>query len=300
MYPQQGKRSWEGSFIKEQVDEIVELNPQINYDLMRIKAKFSGGSNLNYITAPFIIFWKTIKKNYTFIHCHHAFCVLVCFFLFKKIIYTVHEGELNNSSTSFLIKLAILLSHKCIYVNYNEYKKSKHPKRYFIPCGINFDFFMPDNKAKVRQSKTIFFPANPLREEKNAALLKNIEAEIKVLFPDFNIVYGGNILRKNMPIIMGDSFMVISIGKFESDGLVAKEAMALNVPIISTNVGNAAYYIDNKSGILIEASSSSLLTAIKSICKTRSDYVFGRNRLNILKVDSKSTAKKVLSVYLKS
>ena len=259
MYPQEGKRSWEGSFIKEQVDLVVKLDDQISYDLVHIKAKFSGGSNLEYLLAPLIIFWKLCKKNYTYIHCHHAFCVLICFFLFKKIIYTVHEGELNNSRTSFLIKLAILLSYKCIYVNYTEYKNSKHPRRYFIPCGVNFDLFTPDKETKKVNATNIFFPADPLREEKNAALLKDIESEIGVLYPDLQVVFGGSILRKDMPAIMRDSFMVISIGKFESDGLVAKEAMALNVPLISTNVGNAAYYIDDKSGIIIEPNSLSLL-----------------------------------------
>tara|TARA_R110001599_G_scaffold11371_1_gene54243 strand:- start:3400 stop:4320 length:921 start_codon:yes stop_codon:yes gene_type:complete len=294
MYPQEGKRSWEGSFIKEQVDAVIKSDSHIDYELVHIKAKFSGGSNLQYFLAPFLIFWKFMKKKYTYIHCHHAFCVFVSFFLFKRIIYTVHEGELNNSRTSILIKLAIFLSHKCIYVNYQEYKRSNHPRRYFIPCGIDFDLFTPEKK---NIEKTIFFPADPFREEKNAFLLKDIEPELRMHYPDFKVVYGGNILRKDMPIIMNNSFIVISIGKFESDGLVGKEAMALNVPLISTNVGNAAYYLNDESGIVIRPNSISLLAAIKSICNKRDDYTFGRARLKKLKIDSKSTAKKIISVY---
>jgi glycosyltransferase involved in cell wall biosynthesis len=297
MYPQEGVRSWEGSFVKEQIDEVVKLEPEINFDVVHIKAKFSGGSNLQYIFAPFLILWKFIQKKYTYIHCHHAFCVLVCFFLYKKVIYTVHEGELNNSKTSFLIKLAILLSHKCIYVNFNEYKNSNHPRRYFIPCGIDFDFFTQDKQYKKTQSRKIFFPADPSRKEKNAVLLKSIEAKITELYPNFKVEYGGSILREDMPNAMRNSFMVVSIGKFESDGLVAKESMALNIPVISTDVGNASYYIDSNSGILIKPNSSSLLTSIKSICDNRENYTLGRDRLKLLKVDSISTAKKILSVY---
>jgi glycosyltransferase involved in cell wall biosynthesis len=183
-------------------------------------------------------------------------------------------------------------------VNYKEFANSKHPRRYFIPCGIDFDFFSPEKELTKTQNNKIFFPADPLRKEKNACLLKSIEPKIKELYPNLQVEYGGDVLRKNMPSMMRASFIIVSIGKFESDGLVAKEAMALNIPLITTDVGNASFYVDNSSGILISPNPASLLSAITSICENRSSFVSGRTRLKALKIDSKSTAEKILSVYL--
>lgn len=294
MYPSEGDVSWRGSFVREQVVAVEEQSENIKYDIFHIKGRVSRGSNLNYLLAPFAIFKKVLKGSYDIIHCHHAFCVLVSFFFRKKIIYTVHEGELNNHITSLAIKLAILLSHKVIYVNKSEFDKSKHKCKYFLPCGIDFSMFKP---SELPSENYILFPADPARQEKNASMLKCIEDEVKLAFPSVSFIYGGCIPRENMPKVMRKALIVITIGKFESDGLVLKEAMASNSPVISTNVGNSAFYLDDGSGLICDANSISLFNSIVEVINNRHKYTHGRLRLESLSVDQDNTAKKLIDIY---
>jgi len=297
MYPSDGDVSWRGSFVKEQVDECNRLMKNNNgflLDVFHIKARVCGGSNLNYVTSFFKLFIKILFGQYHFVHCHHAFCVLVCALFYRKIIYTVHEGALNNASTSILIKLAIKLSARVIYVNKSAFDNSVKDKKYFLPCGIDFDRFIPIDKPK---RDYILFPAAPSRKEKNASLLQNIESKLKEIYPSISVVYGGNIAREDMPVVMGNALMVISIGNYESDGLVIKEAMALNVAVISTDVGNAKYYLNDQSGIIIHNSPSSLNNAISNIIKYSESFLAGRKQLLNLHVDNRSTSTKLLGIY---
>lgn len=295
MYPSDNDVSWRGSFVKEQVDECQKIGKEkFIFDVLHIKARVCGGSNINYLWAFFKIFFKVLFGSYHFVHCHHAFCVLLCFPFQRKVIYTVHEGELNHAKTSPLIKLAIKLSARVIYVNKTAFNNATKINKYFLPCGIDFNTFKPVNTS---ESNYILFPADPKRKEKRAEILQQIEQEIIDKYPHIHIEYGGEIPREQMPVIMGNALMVITIGDYESDGLVLKEAMALNVPVISTDVGNAAYYLNKNSGLIIESNTCSCRTAIFTILANRSTYLFGRDRLFSLHVDNTTTAKKVLSIY---
>jgi glycosyltransferase involved in cell wall biosynthesis len=299
MYPSEGDVSWRGAFVKEQVEECRKLaQSKVNdiavIDVFHIKARVSGGSNFNYVTFFFKLFAKMLSVRYQLIHCHHAFCVFACALFSRKIVYTVHEGELNNANTSPLIKLAIKLSDRVIYVNRKAFTDSVKRKKYFLPCGIDFDRFVPLSEPT---RDYILFPADPSRKEKNASLLWQVEKDILREYPNVSFVYGGYIPRDSMPTVMGNALMVISIGDYESDGLVIKEAMALNVPVISTDVGNAKYYLNDKSGIIIENNSSSLKKAISSILKKIENYLNGRKQLLNLHVDNRSTAAKLLDIY---
>jgi teichuronic acid biosynthesis glycosyltransferase TuaC len=294
MYPSDGDISWRGSFVKEQVKAVQAANDKFSFDVYHIKGRISGGSNLNYLLAVFGVLRKVLFGSYDFIHCHHAFCVISSAFSSNKIIYTVHEGELNNSITSSIIKLAILLSHTVIYVNQAEFDKSLHKNKHFLPCGIDFSLFKP---AESISENYILFPADPARLEKNALMLKSIENEIQLLFPEIKFVYGGDIPREDMPNVMKKALAVITIGKYESDGLVLKEAMASNVPVISTNVGNSAYYLDDSSGLICESTCTALFASIREVLSERQRFVFGRERLASLSVDQRSTALKLIDIY---
>lgn len=295
MYPSEGDHSWRGSFVKEQIESIQSVHEKINFDIVHIKGRVSGGGNWSYFKAICQVFKKVLKNDYNLIHCHHAFCVLISILTFKPVLYTVHEGELNNSWTSIVIKVAIFFSNKVIYVNKNEYERSCKKEKAFIPCGIDLKRFRPYSEKPER---VLFFPADPSREIKNARLLMSIEAQLMSEYPEFNIKYGGDVPREKMQDVMAKVFLVISIGKFESDGLVAKEAMASNVPLVSTDVGNVKYYLGDRAGIIIAENSDELLMAIRMIIENRENYVYGRELLIEKGAEMRDAARKVISFYL--
>ena len=306
MYPRHGDVTWRGGFVKDQVEAYKKLQPDAKIDVYHIKAKISGGSNFSYLKALFDLTYKFFFGKYDVVHSHHAFCTLLCLFGRKKLIYTVHEGELNNKKIrSALIKVAILMAKSVIYVSQAEFDNSKKPRKYFLPCGVNHTDFTPaNNVTEVRntlglssQKDIILFPADPNRPEKNASILKEVEVKAKSMGDNWTFVYGGKIDKSEMPKYMQASDLVVSIGQYESDGMVIKEALACNTPVIATNVGNAKLYINDKNGILVEANVENTYKAITKIMTNNKLYRHGREHLLMLGQDMECVSKQLNNIY---
>lgn len=300
MYPSEGDVSWRGGFVKDQVidtlDAAANKEEDVEIDIYHIKGPVSGGGLKEYIKLWPGLLMKLIFGGYDVVHSHHSFCTLMCLPWFFKLIYTVHEGELNNTSwRSNLIKLAIAVSGVVIYVSHAEFMLSKKKKKFFLPCGVDLNLFKPFSGDKEGY---ILFPADPNRPEKNATTLKESAAvKYSITGEKWNIIYGGNIPKEDMPNVMARASAVVSIGEFESDGMVLKEAMACNVPVIATRVGNHAYYLQSGGGELVGANPSDVLHAIDRILLNPSSYLKGRLHLHGMNQDSAQVAEKLLDIY---
>ena len=309
MYPSDGDVSWRGSFVKEQVESYKYQYGDVVVDVFHIKGRVSAGSNFNYITSLPSLLFKLFFGRYDVVHCHHAFCVLLCVPWFFRLIYTVHEGELNNTSwRSTLIKLAISLSKIPIFVSHAEYLKSKSRSKHFLPCGINFALFKPvGNKVDLRSSLgissgkfVILFPADPCRPEKRAGVLREVQSMSEKDNKSWEYIYGGNISRSEMPLWMAASSVVVSIGEYESDGVVIKEAMACNTPVLASDVGNAKLYLNEGSGLIVSSEPNEVYRALNNISEHPWLFSDGRKKLVLLGQDATSTVKTLHSIYKES
>ncbi|WP_338922367.1 glycosyltransferase family 4 protein [Pseudomonas silesiensis] len=309
MYPSEGDVSWRGSFVKEQVDFYKKLHPEAIIDVFHIKGKVSGASNLNYLLSFPSLIKKLLFGRYTIVHCHHAFCALLCVPWFYRLIYTVHEGELNNTSwRSRIIKAAIHISKIAIFVSHKEFLKSSKRNKQFLPCGVDFEVFKPiTNKAKLKHELNlptdkmiIFFPADPGRPEKNADILKQVQSIALKKNNPWVFIYGGTIPKNKIASWMAAADIVISIGKYESDGMVIKEAIACNTPILSTDVGNSRIYIDENCGIIVDAKPNIIYHSIEKIIRDPKKFSFGREKLIHLNQDMQNVTLQLKTIYKQS
>lgn len=300
MYPSEGDVSWRGGFVKDQVVDTLnaaaKIEKDIEIDIFHIKGPISGGGLKDYIKLWPRLLMKLMFGGYDVVHSHHSFCTLMCLPWFFKLIYTVHEGELNNTSwRSSIIQLAIAVSGVAIYVSHSEFIASKKKKKFFLPCGVNLNSFSPVSDEKEGY---LLFPADPDRPEKNAFILKEVAAlKYSTTGERLNVTYGGSIPKEDMPSVMARASIVVSIGKFESDGMVLKEAMACNVPVIATRVGNHEYYLQDGGGVLVDASTHDVLNAIDCILLDPNSYLNGRSLLHEMNQDSAQVAEKLLAIY---
>lgn len=271
---------WLGTFVKKQVESLKELD--LDIDVYNIKSKKSNGTNLNYLKAVFFIFFKIIFKRYNIIHNHHWICWVITFpFFWLEKVYTVHEGEFFlGGYRRFFINLAIKYSDKVIFVNklmYDKYfisstKSKRFSKFYFIPSGVEHNVFCGVDIAKAKSElnlsldKTyIFFPALPERLEKNASFLK-LWFEKFNDNPKLHIIWGGSVSYENMPLLFSACHCTLTLGDYESDGMVVKESLATGTPVISFDVGNSRLYIESDiCGFVIRRDFKELDDAIKKL-----------------------------------
>lgn len=121
-----------------------------------------------------------------------------------------------------------------------------------LPCGPDLSAFNPLPKAEARRQlgldadgRYLLFAANPSRPEKRHDRAAELAAAC-----DAQLLTGGAIEPEQMPLWINAANAVLVTSDYEGFGMVTVEALACNVPVLSTPVGIAPYALRGVSGVL--------------------------------------------------
>jgi len=121
-----------------------------------------------------------------------------------------------------------------------------------LPCGPQLSRFgsMPRADARTRlgldpKGRYLFFPANPARPEKR----HDRAAEVAIA-SGAQLLSGGSIEPEQMPLWLNAANAVLVTSDYEGFGMAAVEALACDVPVLSTPVGVAPYALGGIDGCL--------------------------------------------------
>ncbi|HEY6730878.1 MAG TPA: glycosyltransferase [Solirubrobacterales bacterium] len=121
-----------------------------------------------------------------------------------------------------------------------------------LPCGPDLRRFEPLSRAQARRQlgldperSYLFFPANPNRPEKRHDRATEVAAACGA-----DLLTGGAIEPEQMPLWMNAANAVLVTSDYEGFGMAAIEALACEVPVLSTPVGIAPYALRGIDGCL--------------------------------------------------
>jgi len=121
-----------------------------------------------------------------------------------------------------------------------------------LPCGPDLRRFGPHPRPEARQAlgldpdgRFLFFPANPARPEKRHDRAAELAAACGA-----DLLSGGSIEPEQMPLWMNAANAVLVTSDYEGFGMAAIEALACDVPVLSTPVGIAPYALVGVDGCL--------------------------------------------------
>ncbi len=121
-----------------------------------------------------------------------------------------------------------------------------------LPCGPDLGRFGPIPRAEARSQlgldpggRYLFFAANPTRPEKRYDRASAVAAA-----SDADLLSGGSIDPEQMPLWLNAANAVLVTSDYEGFGMVAIEALACEVPVLSTPVGIAPYALAGIDGCL--------------------------------------------------
>lgn len=121
-----------------------------------------------------------------------------------------------------------------------------------LPCGPDLSRFGPRPRAQARRElgldpdgSYLFFPANPARPEKRHDRAAELAAACGA-----DLLTGGSIEPERMPLWMNAANAVLVTSDYEGFGMAAVEALACDVPVLSTDVGIAPYALRGIDGCL--------------------------------------------------
>ena len=174
-----------------------------------------------------------------------------------------------------------------------------------VPNGVNFNTFRSMDKAECRKklglnkhNKIVLFLGKTDDPRKNYSLAQssieylNSYSNRKI---NIELVAPNSIAPEEVPVYMNASDVLLQTSLWEGSPNVIKEAMACNIPIVSTDVGDVnKVIIDTKGCFLTEFDSESIGHAIDNAISFNS-RTLGRNDIKHLR--SERVAETIKSIY---
>jgi glycosyltransferase involved in cell wall biosynthesis len=304
-----------GSFVKDETEALRRAGVDLEVYFVNGRA-----NKLAYATMPFGFFARVRRTRYDVVHVHHSFCGLVATRQRAiPVVWTFHEGEITGGTDDALREQPIK------HVAYSKRMKqfvarrvdglvvvAEHlraplgrPDALWLPAGIDIDLFQPidTHEAKRRlgladDTRYVLFPSVPSRVEKRYELASRAVAMLRERWPgmgDVELIALNNVPHEDVPLYMNASEVVLLTSAFEASPVVIREALACNVPVLSTDVGDARVMLHGIAGCAIvppdpERIAESLRAALASPRR-----VAGREAMRPYSLEN--TARQIVELY---
>jgi glycosyltransferase involved in cell wall biosynthesis len=305
MYPSVDDSTY-GIFVKEQI-EAIERVQVIDKSIYVINGR-KGFKE--YLKSVFIIRKIIRKEHFDLVHIHYGLSGL--FLLLGRIkapvIMTLHGGDIQTEQGKMVqVALTKLILRKCDFAITLNGRMDEIARRYvsrteIIPCSVNNKLFVPKERFE-RKPKTakVLFPSARTRLVKDFPLFQRA---CKVLRDKYGLsieeYYLENLSRQEVANLFCKMDLLLMTSISEGSPQVVKEAMACNLPIVSTNVGDVSILLDGVQNCYVAGSRDEnelADLAYKSLSISEVTGISPREKISELGLDDDSIAKRIIRVY---
>jgi len=242
-----------GRWVLDQVEEIRRLGVEVDV------FTFPPGSR-HYLPAALRLRRLLRRERFDLVHVHYGLTAWSALLAgARPLAVTFHGTDVRHPIVGPLSRrLAwradlVAVVSRALFAPEDDRPGLPHvPASAVLPCGPDLRRFRPLPRAEARRElgldpsgRYLFFPANPKRREKRvdraAALAAKSGAEL---------LTGGSIDPEAMPLWINAANAVVVTSDYEGFGLTCVEALACDVPILSTPVGVAPFALTGIAGAL--------------------------------------------------
>lgn len=278
---------------------------------------FRGRRRLfNYFIAWIQAHKKMKERNFDLVHAHFGQSGLLA--LFPKVYPLVVtfrgsdvEGILNSKSRYTLQgKILQVVSRyiakradECILVSSSMLHKLPKREYHIIPSGIDLELFKPGSKSEARKSlglslekQYILFGGNPVQPVKRYNLALDVVGRVQEQMPEVELITPRNVLHSMMPVYMNACDVLLMTSSHEGSPNMVKEALACDLPIVSTDVGDVRERIGHVDGCFVSKTGNTEQMA-NCVIEVLQNYKRINGRTHILDLNEYLRLNKIIGVY---
>lgn len=302
-------------FIGSQANSLIELGHTV--DIYRVVGKGFFG----YLHSLRPLSRRIRANQYNVIHSHYSLCAIIatCAIMLNRfsvvmdkrkrskapLIVSLMGSDVNsNLLWLLLIRMFSVFWHSVIVKSHDMKSKLRLKRVSVIPNGVNIGIFKELDPLASRSELEfkpevayILFGADPQRKEKNYPLA---QAACKKLSQPHRLITLGNIPHEKIPLYLNACDVLLLTSFWEGSPNIVKEAMGCNCPVVSTEVGDVKWLLQDVNGSYIAKADPMDLAQKLSYALAGKHKTNGRDRLLELHLDSVSVANQLVDIYKKA
>lgn len=174
-----------------------------------------------------------------------------------------------------------------------------------IPSGIDLEKFHPVEKRQARhilslpEGELVLFAGDKSNPRKRFSLIEQAVNLAKNEIPNLDLVAADQVPHEIIPLYMSACDVLLLASVHEGSPNVVKEALACNLPVVSTDVGDVRERIDSIEGCVIcDDDKPETLAAGILFVLSHKKRVDGRK--TVIELDEIALTQKLISVYKKA
>jgi len=312
MWPDE-ERPWYGPFIKRQADSLEELG--VSVDPVPIRG-YAGRAA--YLGASGRMLRLNRRCDYDVVHAHYGHAGLVARLQRSAPLVLTYWGSdllgKPKSDSAITLKtrveaavfsqLARACSATITQSRQMELRlpEACRPRNHIVPAGIDIERFKPVGRDEARRrlgwepnERVVLFAANPELSTKNYPLADEVCRRVSDNGHRVRLRVAWGVAPDKIPVWMSAADALLFPSRSEGSPNVIKEAMATELPIVSTPVGDVEERVRDVPGCWVRPSDPELLAAA-----LREALAYGRApeaRRAVAALDMRATAQRVISIY---
>jgi len=251
MYPS-GASPALGTFVRDQVDSLRAKG-------VRVDVLFVNGPErtLNYLTGILRYVWRMLRhgREYDLVHAHYVFSGLIARLQWSLPVILTHHGiEVVWGWQGPLSRWVSRWVDRVVVTSRAVADSLGQTGATIIPCGIDLDLFrpMPQGEARSRLGldpggRYVVY-AGRTGPEKRLEIIEEAVARLQVNDPGIRLLLLTKKAHRVVPLYLNAADVLVLASDFEGSPMVVKEAMACNLPVVSTDVGDVADVIGETEG----------------------------------------------------